>query len=71
MRDIFKSMGGTVKEEPLVDFEDAYTENGLSFVAHPGTKEILKIPRPGKPLYYSIQRDSFYMDFENSCLATH
>ena len=69
VRDMFKSMGGTVKEKPLMDFEDAYTENGLSFV-EPGTKEILKIPRPGnKPLYYSIQRDSFYMDFENSCLA--
>ena len=70
VRDMFKSMGGTVKEEPLMDFEDAYTENGLSFVK-PGTKEILKITRPGKPLYYSIQRDSFYMDFENSCLANH
>ena len=53
-----------------MDFEDAYTENGLSFVA-PGTKEILKITRPGKPLYYSIQRDSFYMVFVNSCLANH
>ena len=62
--------GGTVKETPLMDFEDAYAENGLSFVA-PGTKEILKISRPGKPLYYSTQRDPFYMDFENSCLANH
>ena len=53
-----------------MDFEDAYTENGLSFVT-PGTKEMLKISRPSKPLYYSIQRDSFYMDFENSCLANH
>ena len=39
------------------------------FFLRPGTNDILKITRPGKPLYYSIERESFCMDFENSCLA--
>ena len=30
VRDMFKSMGGVVQENPLMDFEDAYCENGMS-----------------------------------------
>ena len=68
---MFQSWRATIAPDAsLMDFEDAYTENGLSFVK-PGTKEILKITRPGKSLYYSIERDSFYMDFENPRLANH
>ena len=51
-----------------MDFQDAYNENGMSFL-RPGTKQPLKLTRPGKPLYMSIQRDAFLMDFGNSCLA--
>ena len=29
----------------------------------------MKLTRPGKPLYMSIQRNAFLMDFGNSCLA--
>ena len=61
-----------MNDAPLMDFEDAYTKNGLSFL-RPGTKEILKLTRPGKtkPLYMGIPRDSFLMDFETPCLANH
>ena len=51
-----------------MDFQGAYSENGMSFL-RPGTKQPLKLTRPGKPLYMSIQRDSFLMDLEKSCLA--
>ena len=71
VRDMFQSMGGTaVNHATPMDFQDDYSELVCLFL-RPGTKEILKSARPGKPLYYSIQRDSFYMDFENSCLANH
>ena len=56
---------------PPMDFEDAYCE--MVCLLKPGSKQLLKLSRPGKtkPLYMSIQRDSFLMDFANSCLANN
>ena len=70
VRDVFKSMGGTVVPPP------DYHEDGLWYVEQGfqrmGGTVVHAPTRPGKarPLYMSIQRDAFFMDFENACLAT-
>ena len=71
MRGVFKSMGGMVVPPP------DYHEDGLWYVEQGfqrmGGTVVHAPTRPGKtkPLYRSVQRDSFLMDFDNSCLANN
>ena len=73
VRDVFQSMGGTVSPQL-----EHYCEDGLSFVNKKGSQRmggtVVHAPvRPGKrnPGYMSVEQDSFFMDFENACLANH
>ena len=73
VRDMFH-MGGTVvpprktlNDSSLIDFDDAYCENGMYF-QHPVTNQPITMTRPHKS---NALDDTFLMDFGNSCLANH
>ena len=62
VRDIFQHMGGTVRDSSLIDFEDAYCENGMYF--HPN--QPMTRPRKSKVL-----DDACLAGFEHECLRNH